>query len=174
MNKLHVYTGNGKGKTTAAMGLALRSAGHGNKVLVAQFMKRGNSGELKAFGRFDNVRVMAANPIKGFTSRLSPEDRSSARADQTAFAEEAASQIDLWQPETVILDELGIALALDMVDEEGARKLIDKALSSGETVVTGRAVPEWLTVKADYLSRITAEKHPYATEKLPARKGVEW
>lgn len=174
MNKLHVYTGNGKGKTTAAMGLALRSAGHGNKVLVAQFMKRGNSGELKAFGRFDNVRVMAANPIKGFTSRLSPEDRSSARADQTAFAEEAASQIDLWQPETVILDELGIALALDMVDEEGARKLIDKALSSGETVVTGRAVPMWLTEKADYLSRITAEKHPYATEKLPARKGVEW
>ncbi|MBR5009853.1 MAG: cob(I)yrinic acid a,c-diamide adenosyltransferase [Clostridia bacterium] len=174
MNKLHVYTGNGKGKTTAAMGLALRSAGHGNKVLVAQFMKRGNSGELKAFGRFDNVRVMSANPIKGFTSRLSPEDRSSARADQTAFAEEAASQIDLWQPETVILDELGIALALDMVDEEGARKLIDKALSSGETVVTGRAVPMWLTEKADYLSRITAEKHPYATEKLPARKGVEW
>ncbi|MBR5986340.1 MAG: cob(I)yrinic acid a,c-diamide adenosyltransferase, partial [Clostridia bacterium] len=110
----------------------------------------------------------------GFTSRLSPEDRSSARADQTAFAEEAASQIDLWQPETVILDELGIALALDMVDEEGARKLIDKALSSGETVVTGRAVPMWLTEKADYLSRITAEKHPYATEKLPARKGVEW
>ena len=120
------------------------------------------------------MRVMDANPIKGFTSRLSPEDRSSARADQTAFAEEAASQIDLWQPETVILDELGIALALDMVDEEGARKLIDKALSSGETAVTGREVPEWLSHKADYVSRITAEKHPYVTEKLPARKGVEW
>ena len=174
MSKLHVYTGNGKGKTTAAMGLALRSAGHGSKVLVAQFMKKGNSGELKAFGVFDNVRVMTANPIKGFTSRLSPEERSSARADQTAYAEEAASQIDLWQPETVILDELGIALALDMVDEEGAGKLIDKALSSGETVVTGHTVPKWLTEKADYLSRITAEKHPYATEKLPARKGVEW
>ncbi|MBO7386000.1 MAG: cob(I)yrinic acid a,c-diamide adenosyltransferase [Clostridia bacterium] len=174
MSKLHVYTGNGKGKTTAAMGLALRSAGHGSKVLVAQFMKKGNSGELKAFGVFDNVRVMTAKPIKGFTSRLSPEDRSSARADQTAFAEEVAAQIELWQPETVILDELGIALALDMVDEEGAGKLIDKALSSGETVVTGRTVPKWLTEKADYLSRITAEKHPYATEKLPARKGVEW
>ena len=174
MNKLHVYTGNGKGKTTAAMGLALRCAGHGNKVLVAQFMKKGNSGELKAFGRLDNVRVMTASPIKGFSSRLNDEEKLSARADQTAFAEEVAAQIAAWQPEMIILDELGIALALDMVDENSARGLIEKSLSSGETAVTGREVPEWLSHKADYVSRITAEKHPYVTEKLPARKGVEW
>lgn len=174
MNKLHVYTGNGKGKTTAAMGLALRSAGHGNKVLVAQFMKRGNSGELAALGMFGNVRVMAAKPIKGFTSRLSPEEKLSARADQTAFAGEVALAIAEWQPDTVILDELGIALALDMVDENAGKALADKALASAETVITGRMVPDWLSEKADYLSRIIAEKHPYITEKLPARKGVEW
>ena len=174
MNKLHVYTGNGKGKTTAAMGLALRSAGHGNKVLVAQFMKRGNSGELKAFGCFDNVRVMTANPIKGFTFRLTDEEKLSARTDQTAFAEQVALAIAEWQPQTIILDELGIALALDMVDENSARELIETALSFGETAVTGREAPQWLSDKADYLSRITAEKHPYVTEKLPARKGVEW
>ncbi|MBR5751338.1 MAG: cob(I)yrinic acid a,c-diamide adenosyltransferase [Clostridia bacterium] len=174
MNKLHVYTGDGKGKTTAAMGLALRSAGHGNKVLVAQFMKKGNSGELKAFGGFDNVRVMTANPIKGFTFRLTDEEKQSARADQTAFAKQVALTIAQWRPQTIILDELGIALALDMVEENSARELIENALSSGETAVTGREVPDWLKEKADYVSRITAEKHPYVTEKLPARKGVEW
>ena len=174
MNRLHVYTGNGKGKTTAAMGLALRSAGHGNQVLVAQFMKKGNSGELKALDRFENVCVMAAAPIKGFTSRLNAEEKLYARADQTAFAQEVAGAIAQLRPQTIILDELGIALALDMVDETGARMLIEKALSCGETVVTGRMIPDWLAEIADYLSRIMAEKHPYMTEKLPARKGVEW
>ena len=70
MNKLHVYTGDGKGKTTAAMGLALRSLGHGNTVLVAQFMKKGNSGELAALRRFENATVMTAEPIRGFTFQM--------------------------------------------------------------------------------------------------------
>ncbi len=61
-----------------------------------------------------------------------------------------------------------------MVAREDAEKLIDAALASGETAVTGRNVPDWLLEKADYVSRIQADKHPYATEKLPARKGVEW
>ena len=69
MNKLHVYTGPGKGKTTAAMGLALRSLGHGNAVLVAQFMKRANSGELAALRRL-NACVLTAPPISGFTFRM--------------------------------------------------------------------------------------------------------
>ena len=73
-NKLHVYTGEGKGKTTAGMGLALRSVGHGNRVLVAQFMKRGNSGELKALQTFPNARVTMAEPVKGFTFRMSEEE----------------------------------------------------------------------------------------------------
>ena len=174
MNKLHVYTGEGKGKTTAAMGLALRAAGHGRRVLVAQFMKRGNSGELIALGKFENVRVMTAKPIKGFTSRMDAAEKQAARMEQTAFALEAEEAISKWQPETVILDELGMALSLSMADEDSCRRLIESALSSGETVITGRHVPEWLLQKADYLSRIAAEKHPYITEKLPARKGVEW
>ena len=172
MNKLHVYTGDGK--TTAAMGLALRSAGHGNRVLVAQFMKRGDSGELAALGKLDNVRVMAAKPIKGFTSSMNEEEKLLSRADQTAFAKGVEEIINKWRPNAVILDELGIAMALDMVDEAAGKELVDKALLSGETVITGRRVPDWLLEKADYLSRITAEKHPYITEKLLARKGVEW
>ncbi len=173
-NKLHVYTGEGKGKTTAAMGLALRSAGHGRRILVAQFMKAGNSGELVALRRFENVCVMTAPPIKGFTSRMSPEEKRCARCEQIEFARDVIDKVRELRPETVILDELGIALHLDMVDEESARNLISCALEMGETVITGRTVPEWIEGEADYLSRIIAEKHPYITQKLPARKGVEW
>ncbi len=173
-NKLHVYTGEGKGKTTAAMGLALRSLGHGNRVLVAQFMKKGNSGELAALRTFANAAVMVAEPIRGFTFRMSGEELDSTREKQTAFAREAAGAVAALRPDTVVLDELGMALSLDLVSEEAARSLIDAALASGETVVTGRNAPAWLLEKADYLSRIAAERHPYATEKLGARKGVEW
>ena len=174
MNKLHVYTGDGKGKTTAAMGLALRSLGHGNRVLVAQFMKRGNSGELKALRVFENARVMTAPPIAGFTFRMTEEEKAVAREAQTAFAREAARAIEAFHPQTVILDELGMALSLGMVEKEAADALIEGALAQGETAVTGRTVPDELRERADYVSRIAAEKHPYETEKLAARKGVEW
>ena len=174
MNRLHVYTGNGKGKTTAAMGLALRGIGHGRRVLVAQFMKKGNSGELIALRQFENACVMTAEPIRGFTSRLNEMEKRQARAEQTAFAREVREKIEAWQPETVILDELGMPLMLDMAEEEACRLLIESALKAGETAVTGRSVPTWLMEKADYVSRIEAEKHPYISEKLPARKGVEW
>ena len=65
-NKLHVYTGNGKGKTTAAMGLAVRSAGHGRRVLIAQFLKDGRSGELNAFKMLPSVEVYPMKPVSGF------------------------------------------------------------------------------------------------------------
>ncbi|MBQ9197826.1 MAG: cob(I)yrinic acid a,c-diamide adenosyltransferase [Clostridia bacterium] len=172
--KLHVYTGEGKGKTTAAMGLALRSLGHGNAVLIAQFMKKGNSGELAALRQFHQATVMAAPPIPGFTFRMSGAEKETARAQQTAFARETARMIAEKQPKTVILDELGMALSCGLVEESAARELLDAALSCAETAVTGRAVPNWLSDRADYLSRIDAVKHPYASEQLPARKGVEW
>ena len=174
LNRLHVYTGEGKGKTTAAMGLALRAAGHGGRVLVAQFLKKGNSGELIALGRLDNVCVMTAKPVKSLTSRMNETEKRETREEQTGFARAVDEKIRAWQPGMVILDELGITLALDMAEEDVCRRLIDDALASGETAVTGRHVPEWLMEKADYLSRIVAEKHPYISERLPARKGVEW
>ena len=173
-NNLHVYTGDGKGKTTAAMGLALRSLGHGNRVLVAQFMKNGISGELKALKTFRNAIVMAAPPVKGFLSKMDKEEIQQTAESQRAFAREVIGMIKRENPQTVILDELNVALDKGMLDENAAQTLLDAALACGETVSTGRNAPAWLCERADYLSRISAEKHPYVTRKLPARKGVEW
>ena len=174
INKLHVYTGDGKGKTTAAMGLALRGLGHGNAVLVAQFMKKGNSGELNALRRFENAVVMAAEPVEGFSFRMDEAQKGRARARQSAFLEDVAMALGRESPSLIVLDELGVALTTGMVEEAAARRLVDLALKCGETVVTGRYMPEWLEERADYLSRVVAQKHPYASEGLPARRGVEW
>lgn len=172
-HKLHIYTGDGKGKTTAAMGLALRSLGHGNRVLVAQFLKDGKSGELSALAAL-HADIMTAPPVPGFTFRMNDNERASAASEQTEFARQVMARISLLNPDTIILDELNTAVSTHMVDLDTALALIEVALRSGETVSTGRGAPQAFLDRADYISRITAERHPYKTEKLPARKGVEW
>ena len=171
---MHLYTGDGKGKTTAAMGLALRAAGHGFPVLVAQFMKRGNSGELRSLGGVAGVEVRLAPPVKGFTFRMTPDEKREAQREQTGFAAALMQELPVLRPRMIILDELAVAVSTGMVDEASARALIEAALKFGETAVTGRNAPDWLLDMADYVSRIEAVKHPLADQGLAAREGVEW
>lgn len=173
-NRLHVYTGDGKGKTTAAMGLAVRSLGHGNRVLVGQFIKDGCSGELTALAMLPGAMVCPSAPVAGFVSRQTPAQRQETAAQQAAYVRTLMERIAQHRPQTVVLDELGVALSLGMVERADAEALLDAALASGETVVTGRMMPEWLLERADYISRIEAQRHPYDTERLAARRGVEW
>ena len=174
MNKLHVYTGDGKGKTSAAMGLALRSLGHGSAVLVAQFMKTGNSGELAALRMLPGTTVITAPPIQGFTFAMDEAQLRETARQQTAFVQDVLDAIAHDQPRTVVLDELGEAAADGLVPQAAAQALVDAALLSGETAVTGYHMPEWLLLRGDYVTRMQAVKHPYETERLPAREGVEW
>lgn len=173
-NRLHVYTGDGKGKTTAAMGLALRALGHGRRVLIAQFLKDGQSGELSAIAKLPGAAIYPAQPLKGFVFLMSDEEKRETAAMQCREAQKLTQRILEEKPEMIVLDELCVALSTGMVDEETAGALLDAALSCGETVVTGRGAPEWLEKRADYVSCIKAVKHPYETEKLSARAGIEW
>ena len=173
-HKLHLYTGEGKGKTTAAMGLALRALGHGQRVLIAQFMKDGRSGELTALAQLPGATVFPAKPISGFTFRMTSEQLAQTRQEQTLQAETLAVLIRETQPQTVILDELGQALASGLVDESIARDLLTCSLACAETICTGRRAPVWLIDMSHYVSVIAAEKHPFKTEGLTAREGVEW
>lgn len=174
LHRLHLYTGDGKGKTTAAMGLALRAAGHGQRVLVAQFMKDGTSGELAALAELPGVTVYAASPFHGFTFQMTAEELAQAALSQTAQAQQLTALIRSSHPQTVILDELAMALHAGLVSDEAAQALLAAALEHAETVVTGYQAPAWLHDRADYVSVIHAEKHPYMTEGLAAREGVEW
>jgi len=173
-HRLHLYTGNGKGKTTAAMGLALRALGHGQHVLIAQFMKDGTTGELKPLALLPGAEVYPACPIGGFTFSMTAEELAETARQQTSQAQRLTEHIRAVRPQTVILDELAIAVSSGLVPEETARALLSASLRCAETVVTGRSAPDWLIAMSDYVSVISAEKHPYITEKLPAREGVEW
>lgn len=173
-HRLHLYTGEGKGKTTAAMGLALRALGHGQRVLIAQFMKDGRTGELAALRQVRGVEVFPAKPMSGFTFRMSAAQLEQTRLEQTEQAAQLTTLIADTHPQMVILDELAMAISLGLVGEQEARALLEASLACAETVVTGRSSPDWLREKSDYVSVIKAEKHPYETEGLPAREGVEW
>lgn len=172
--RLHLYYGEGKGKTTAAMGLALRALGHDRQVLVAQFMKTGTSGELAALRRLPGARVEIAAPVQGFFSRMNEAERARTIREQTRQARILAEVIRRDRPDMIVLDELAVAWARGVVEEAAAIGLVEVAMAAGETVVTGRDAPAWLMARADYISHIEAERHPYQTEGLRAREGVEW
>lgn len=173
-NLLHLYTGTGKGKTTAAMGLAVRALGHGSRVLVGQFIKDGRSGELIALAKFDTARVMPAAPLTGFLRGMTPEQRERECRRQTEYARSLIDAVREFAPQMIVLDELAMAAHMGVVGEKDASALIDACLESGETAVTGRNAPLWLAARADYVSRIDAVRHPFDTRHISARKGVEW
>ncbi|MDD4080593.1 MAG: cob(I)yrinic acid a,c-diamide adenosyltransferase [Eubacteriales bacterium] len=172
-NRLHLYTGNGKGKTTAAMGLALRMLGHGEKALIAQFMKDGTSGELKALSALPNVKIFEGARMQGFIWRMGEAQLEKARQENTEAITRLVDEIKAFEPRLTVLDELAVALAVRLISQEDAWLLIDTALEYGDTVVTGRYAGEKLMQKADYISRIEAEKHPFE-EGQPARRGIEF
>ena len=174
MNKLHVYLGGGKGKTTAAMGLALRMLGHRQTVLIAQFMKNGESGELFALRFFREARVLPAPPMGKFTFQMTEEEFSKASLEQTNYIFSLFEEIDTFKPRLIVLDELAAALTVGLIPRNNAEKLINLALSYGETAVTGYDCPDWLKARADYLTLLTSLRHPFETEGLEARKGIEW
>ena len=124
-NRLHVYTGDGKGKTTAAMGLALRSLGHGRRVLIAQFLKDGSSGELRALEHLDGALVFRTQPLSGFVFRMTAAERARAAQAQTEQALRLAEEIRREKPAMAVLDELGEAVWLEMVTPEAARERLE-------------------------------------------------
>lgn len=172
-NRLHLYTGDGKGKTTASFGLALRALGHGKRVMIAQFLKSGTSGELDGAKTFENAFVVKVPATEKFTYQMTKEELEEEKARQKAEVYFLIDKIDELRPETIILDELAVCAGIGLISEDDMWKLINKALSFGETVVTGRYAPESLLEKADYVSEIVKRKHPF-DKGIPARKGVEW
>ncbi len=172
-NRLHLYTGNGKGKTTAAMGLALRMLGHDEPVLITQFMKDGKSGEIQALSAFPKARIVEGARMSGFIWRMGEAQLEKARQDIKASLAQLEAEIRAWQPRLTVLDELAVALSTRLIEEADAWHLIDTALEYGDVVVTGRYAGEKLKEKAGYVSNIEPVKHPF-DEGQPARKGIEF
>lgn len=173
-NKLHLYTGSGQGKTTAAMGLALRMLGSGRRVLITQFLKDGGSGEVKALSALENCLLLLPETSGKFTYEMSAAE---IEREKQRYAEQVQRLLALLKeekPAMVVLDELGTACTLGMVSKVDAKRLVQASLEACETVVTGGQSPQWLKDDADYWTEMTLHRHPYEKEGLQARQGIEY
>ena len=164
---LHLYWGNGKGKTTAAMGLALCALGHGRRVVIVQFLKDGTSGEIAPL-RAAGAAVYAC-PNAKFTWLMDEADKAAAReASARALGQALAEPFDL-----LVLDEACAALKSSILDEALLRRAVAFAKNGREVVLTGRDPAPWLQDAADYSTEMRAHRHPYA-DGVAAREGVEY
>lgn len=166
---LHIYHGDGKGKTTAAMGLALRMAGRGKRVVIAQFLKCEDSGERLALAQLPGVELLALPDCLPFTFQLTEGQKREEReryAGMLSRLGDLASRADL-----LVLDEVCDAIDCGLVELEDVLSLLDGY--SGEAVLTGRQGQAQLLSRADYVTRMGKEKHPFDRGEV-ARKGVEW
>ena len=169
MGYLHIYCGDGKGKTTAALGLALRAAGAGMRVNFVQFMKGGETAELETLKYISNITVSRCDKEYGFAWDMSEDEKADITACHCRLIEDAfASQADM-----VILDEFTYAYNLGLTDRKSSEKLIFSALETKEVVITGRDPDKIFIGRADYLSEIKCIKHPYE-KNAEARYGIEY
>lgn len=168
---IHIYCGDGKGKTTAAMGLAVRCAGSGRKVLILQFLKDGKSSEFTSLSHLPNIEVIPQTKTFGFTWTLTPEERAEAAAYYSGLLEQAfrrAGDFDL-----LILDEALGACTTGMVDESRLLSLLDGRPEPLEVVLTGRDPSQALQDRADYVTEMKMVKHPFENG-ISAREGIEY
>ncbi len=166
---VQVYTGNGKGKTTAALGLSVRAAGAGLRVFIAQFMKMGDYSEIKALARFsDLISVEQYGVGKFVRGKPSPEDRAAARKGFDRVREIAMSG----QYDVVVLEEGNMAVFFDLIPLEELLELVDAKPENLELVITGRSAHPRLLEKADLVTEMKEIKH-YYEKGVPARVGIE-
>jgi len=166
---IHLYTGEGKGKTTAAMGLAIRAAGRGRKVVIAQFMKGRDSGEFHSLGFIPNITVIRNHESNGFFSSASEDIRLKITEENNENLKAAlAAPHDL-----IVLDEVCIAYDYDAVDRKVVDDLLRGFSPEKELVLTGRNPPQHFRDAADYISEIKNVKHPFE-RGVPAREGIEY
>lgn len=168
---IHIYCGDGKGKTTAAVGLTLRSAGAGNRVVFTQFFKDGSSSEISLLRQISGISVLHADTVGGFWKRMTAEQQAQASRDYTELfhiACERAKNMDL-----LVLDEVISACNHGTVPEEALLEFLQNKPENLEVVLTGRNPSEALLAQADYVTEMKKIKHPFDHGVL-ARKGIEY
>lgn len=169
---IHLYCGDGKGKTTAAAGLALRAAGNGLHVRFIQFLKGGPSGEITVLDTLPQVDVIRAGGSEKFTFQMDEKEQELCRTENERLLHSIFDGMDDGF-ELIVLDEVINAAELDLIDEEFLREMLLKWGKTKEIVITGRTPEPWMVSAADYVTDMEKIRHPYDTG-TPARRGIEY
>ena len=179
---IQIYCGDGKGKTSAAIGAAVRAAGHHIPVVFAQFLKDDTSGEIEILRQVPGVALLHATHNFGFWKSQSAEEQDITKAEAKALLQQVADTYERTKkcrPDgdaeiscLVVLDEIMAALTLGLVEEQEVLDLLAGFAEDVEVVLTGRNPSETLVSKADYVSELFPKKHPFE-QGVVARTGVE-
>lgn len=169
---VHLYCGDGKGKTTAAVGLAVRHSGRGGKVVFAQFLKDGTSGECRVLAKL-GVTVLAANPVGKFSFRMTEEERAETAAALGRTFDAATGFAVRERATLLVLDEVCAAVNCGFLPEKTLTEFLESRPDSLEVVLTGRDPSENLQVHADYITEMKKRRHPF-DEGVAAREGIEF
>lgn len=168
---IHIYCGDGKGKTSAALGLAVRAAGSGLKVTIVRFLKNNRSGEVEVLKNIRGIQVISCEKEFGFSWNMTPEIRKEAEDYYTGLFKQA------WEMNTgqdvLVLDEICGAADLGFVSQELVRKALENKPEGLEVVMTGRNPAPVLMEMADYVTEMKMIRHPYE-KGIDARKGIEY
>ena len=166
---VQVYTGDGKGKTTACLGLALRAAGHGMRTYIGQFMKGQHYGELEALRDYPLITVEQYGDVRCIRrEEVTPEHVAQARRG----LERAREAMLSGQYEIVVLDEVNVAIWFGLLTVQELLAFLDQRPDHVEVVLTGRRAPQELIERADLVTEMREVKH-YYQQGVVARKGIE-
>ena len=170
---IHLYCGDGKGKTTAAAGLAVRAAGYGKKVIFAQFMKGNDSGELLLMQRIPEIEIIRGSKNYGFYSRMSEQDKEEITQQHNEILQKIAGRIKEGECDMLILDEYTYPYRYELMDRTAAEQLIIEKPEEMELVITGREPAPIFQAAADYITEMKCIRHPYE-KGIKARQGIEY
>ena len=168
---LQIYCGDGKGKTTAAVGLAVRGAGADMEVLFVQFMKGSYTSELTALEKIPRIEIRRCDRDHGFFKNMTDADKADITRCHNELLEYAFVNVGR-KPGMIVLDEFCAAYNYGLIDKERAERLILESKDEIEIILTGRDPAEIFQNAADYISEIKCVRHPYS-KGIAARKGVE-
>ena len=169
---VHLYCGNGKGKTTTGMGLCVRAAGYGYRVLIYQFMKDNNTSERNSLALLPGVTVVNGLPAEKFSFQMSEEEKKERRGYYEEQFERITKKAVTEDFDVLFCDELVYAIRAGLFPEEKLLGFLKDRPEKLEVILTGRDPSPALIDACDYVSEIVKVKHPF-DKGLPARKGIE-
>ena len=171
---IHFYYGNGKGKTTAALGLALRAAGCNKNVVIVQFLKDWRCGELQSLSYLPNVCVLRGKSSGGnFVFEMTDKEKEETKSIHNNNLKKALEIQKERQCELLVLDEVVDAYNLGLLDTALFEDLLENKPVELELILTGHELNEFVCEQADYVTNMQKIKHPFDAG-VPARKGIEF
>lgn len=170
---VHIYCGDGKGKTTAAIGLSVRACGCGKKVLITRFLKTDHSGEVKALQALPGITVTPCERSFGFFTRMSEQQKKEAKVYYSQLLQTTLQRAVEGAYDLLVMDEIMAVCNYGLVEEPVVLDFLTSRPEELEVVLTGRNPSDKLIELADYVSEIKKIKHPY-DRGIAARQGIEY